>query len=171
MVHWSDSGFVFEEVLGRRLPGIYAFALFVTGDRGDRAETLLIATVEQAFERHLGGEDASDALDRSFVTEAWRIPGPRATRPIQPLRPTTQDLRAITSLEPAALRQAALRVPVPARLAIWLVVVERRSYAEVTRILGVDRDTLSDLLAWRDAMIGLALAETRGSDGHASTAS
>jgi DNA-directed RNA polymerase specialized sigma24 family protein len=171
MMHWFDSGFVFEEVLSRRLTGLYGFALFVTGGRPDRAEALLLDVVERAFERHLDGEDAAAALDRSLVTEAVRAPEPVTSSSNYQFRPTPGDLRTIPSIEPAMLRRATLKIPLPARVAIWLVVVERRTYTEVGDLLGVDRDGLCTLLAWRDAMVGLALAEARGHDGHVSTGS
>lgn len=160
-----DSRDTFEEVLSQRLAGMYGFALFVAGDEAHRAQALLVASVEEAFAHHLDGEDAATALDRAFLDQAMRSPEPRTLVYPPSLVPSPGARRTMVALSPSALRRAASRLPIAARLAIWMVMVERRTYADTARLLEVDLDHLSRLLEWRDSMISIAVSGARGRGG------
>lgn len=164
-----DSEDVFEEVLGKHLSRLHAFALFVACDRRVDAETLLSRAVAGAFEHYLDGLEPAHALDRAMMNEALASSEPRGTPRPDPPAFTPAAMLLIGRIDSGSLRRAAARVPAAARVAIWLVVVERRSYAEVAKLLGLDRETLCALLEWRDTMIGELLGEVgRGAPRSAS---
>ncbi len=153
-----DPGLAFEEVLSRRLSSLFAFALFLAGDREDVAGELLTRAVGRAFEACLRGVEPVAALQVALVAEAVTTRGPSSSADrARPVRVTALDRVRLGSVSPSRLRQAAARIPPEARAAIWLVVVERRTYADAARLLGTDESTLSSLLAWRDPLIRFAL--------------
>ncbi|MGH7502446.1 MAG: RNA polymerase sigma factor [Longimicrobiales bacterium] len=164
-----DPVLAFEEVLSRQLASLHAFALFLACDREDLAEDLLARAVSHAFEACLRGAEPAIALERGLVEEALTGRG-KSTPPGQalPLRVTTLDRVRLRSVSPSCLRRAATRIPPDARAAIWLVVVDRRTYADAARLLGVDASTVESLLAWRDPLIRFALDDPASSGLRAS---
>jgi DNA-directed RNA polymerase specialized sigma24 family protein len=165
-----SGGDVFEEALSERLARLHSFALFIACDDARLAEDLLIRAVGHAFERYLKGTSPGHALDRSLIEEAapWR------EKRVSDASPTLERVSAsrltIQDGEAGALRRAAAAMPPLARVAVWLVVVERRTYAETERLLNVDRDELVRLLSWRDRMLLAVIRDRTSGNGPAARA-
>ncbi|MEQ9400347.1 MAG: hypothetical protein RJQ04_14390 [Longimicrobiales bacterium] len=115
----------FEERVDEELDGLYAGALFLSHDDPAAAESLLVGSVVAAARR-------------------WAH---------QPARPDLgRRLRA--ELARAALRPGDAGLGShPARVALWLVAVERWSYADAAAVLGVERDVLRGLLSEQRAFM------------------
>ncbi|HUF68190.1 MAG TPA: hypothetical protein VMM79_06000 [Longimicrobiales bacterium] len=158
-----DTGPVFEDVLSRRLGSMHAFALFMACGHEEYAEEIMTRAVLRALEEHLLGEQPDRSLERAILadvvtdTPPAALPtGPSAT-PVQPA-----DRHRLRLVSPACLRRAAERIPARARAAIWLVMVERRSYNETADLLGIDLDAIASLLEWRDVLMRAALDDSAG---------
>lgn len=165
-----SGGDVFEEALSERLARLHAFALFIACDDARLAEDLLTRAVGHAFERYLKGTSPGHALDRSLIEEAapWREKSVARASPT--LESVSTSRLAIQDAEAGALRRAAAAMPPLARVAVRLVVVERRTYVETERLLGVNRDELVRLLSWRDRMILAVIGDRTSGNGPASRA-
>lgn len=115
----------FEQAVDEELDGLYAGALFLTGDDPASAESLLVGSVVAAARRA-----AHD-----------------------PARPNPgRLLRA--ELARAALGAGESRLGAGrARVALWLVAVERWTYADAAAVLDVERDELRALLSEQRAFM------------------
>ena len=153
-----DVSQTFEELVGRELDGLYQGALFLcAGDRRG-AEELLVDTLTAAFAEHAAAGELGDAegwldarLTRSYLSRAGQgVPSRRrraAARPA-PVPSAFDDMGA------AELFTAAGALPPEPRAALWLVLFKRWSYDAAAQALTVDRDSLVELLRYRDALAG-----------------
>jgi len=155
-----DSSLIFEDELSRRLARMHAFALFMSGDRESEAEDMVVRASTNALEAHFVGEAPDRALIAAMVRECIESLGwPRDNRLPPAVSLSGLRTRHLKSLSPSCVRRAAAVIPTEARAAIWLVAVDRRTYGETARLLGVDEAAVSRLLEWRDVLIRQALDE------------
>lgn len=132
----------FEEVVSAHLDDLYRGTLLLTGGESDEAENLLMDILRRASrafarqrpaseERFLEAQVAGTLLDRGERQGRGDGASPSPPGPGS----TEEDIMHwMESLPPRE------------RLAIWLVLVRRRSYAEAAEILSTDRSTIASLL-------------------------
>lgn len=161
----------FEEIVGRRLPGLYAAARFVAAGDDQVAEELLSDALATAFSRHGTWEWDPTGLECALVDEVlrrWRLgippagkrtPGtPRGGRNGPRIPPPSVANDVLAGVDITHFNRSARSLPLRARVAIWLVSLERWRYDEAAKALGVERDELLELLAWRDTLLAESLA-------------
>lgn len=153
----------FEEQTAAELDGLYQGALFLTAGDARRAEVVLVEAVTssfrdpahpaepEAFRRQLEARLANVFLRRSRNRRPRRLDHPRLARARTP---------TLGGLEPEELHRAAASVPPPGRVALWLVLFRRWSYADAAECMGVDRAQLVDLLRYRDTFVASLFAGT-----------
>lgn len=153
-----------EEQVGEELDTLYHGALFLAAGDAGAAEALLVDTVTLAYHEWDDPEEgparALEArLARQFVAGAAR--GPRELPGASGVRPD----RWLDQIGPVALFTAAHRVPAWPRAALWLVLFRRWAYGDAATALGIDVDTLIDLLGYRDVLMREVLRSSRRGDG------
>lgn len=164
----------FEELVSRRLPGLYAAARFLAAGEDRVAEDLLADALAAAYSRHGTWAWDRTGLECALVDEVlhrWRMGIPPAGRgeTVDPksrrdppwLPPADLANEVLADVDLTRFNRSARHLPVRARLAIWLVSLERWRYDAAADALGVEREELLDLLAWRDALLAEALATSR----------
>ena len=162
---------IFEEMVSRRLPSLYAGARFLAAGVDAQAEDLLASALDIAFSRYTTWAWDQSGLERAMVDELldrWRLGLPPARdggteTPPQETGPTPPALgqevtRVLASLDGESLYRAARELPPRARTAIWLVSLEKWSYEKAGAALSVDRNELQSLLAWRQVLLEELLA-------------
>jgi DNA-directed RNA polymerase specialized sigma24 family protein len=161
----------FEELAGSELDALYQGALFLSGGDRSGAERLLVEAVTLAFRERVADTEIVDArrwlearLARAFLRAVQE--GPK-TLPADTVRRISLDSDTFDLLDADALYDAAASLPPGPRVALWLVLLRRWSYADAARILGVDEEELRVLLGYRDVLLREMLG--RGRDGRSRT--
>lgn len=138
----------FEELIAREIDPLWEAALFLSGGEPLAAEECLLAGVRSAFRDFHVEERAGEfarwvegRLVRTFVERSTTLENPADPRPA--VRIADGGSAELTR---ARLNQLAGELAPGPRAAIWLVVLKRWSYEDAEGTLGVDRDTLVDLL-------------------------
>jgi DNA-directed RNA polymerase specialized sigma24 family protein len=160
----------FEELATQEIDGLYQGALFLTaGDEGE-AEQLLIDTLGRSFHQFAASDTVEDIrrwlegrLVSTFLEHRVGIeePAPRRNRPSG--QPGAKA--AFGALDGKALHLAAATVPWGARVALWLVLLQRWSYADASAAMGVSSDVLRNLLEYRHTLMGAILGSNTGNAG------
>ena len=132
----------FEERASAGLDALYQGALFLSGGHPDEAEELLVAAVSRAFRERQAGAGA-EPFER-------HLEGTLAVVALQAGGRSVTGAHAREGVHP--LHAAAATMPMRARAALWLVLLRRWSYADAALEIGVERDRLRDLLAWRERL-------------------
>lgn len=132
----------FEEIVARGLDDLYQGALHLTSGDRERADDLVVETVSAAARsyRRERPEDAESLLEEHLVRtflEGEGAGGKRRWKHGEDERPDPAEgaeevLASLAALDPRV------------RSVIWLVVVRRRSYRDVARVLGVDRTQVTE---------------------------
>jgi DNA-directed RNA polymerase specialized sigma24 family protein len=131
----------FEELVGRDLDSLYRGALFLAGGQETDAEDLLSSTLREAFHAY------RSAGVSSAEAENW-LEGRLVMRALVEL-----DGLSLQGTAPKrALYRGAAEIPLRARVALWLVLMRRWSYAATAERLQVDRDGLRELLSYRERL-------------------
>ncbi|MDZ7779006.1 MAG: hypothetical protein U5R14_03580 [Gemmatimonadota bacterium] len=149
-----------EEQISSELDTLWQAALFLTGGVEQRAEPLLLHVITLVSHEDPGAlerEDGTDVLERFMLRQFFD----------QPLRGGDSPPRSTSSCEGvdpdvAELLNDAGAVPDRARPALWLVLVRRRSYEEAAEVLGIEGDTLRELLGYRDVLMARVAARSGG---------
>lgn len=163
----------FEEFTAGEIDGLYHGALFLTGGDTGEAEDLLLLTLTGAFRASRGGEVDSAStrrlegrLARDFLsTSAVVSAGPFLERVSASRVAPGRNGGKVTA---EVLHKAAGELPETARVALWLVLFRRWSYAEAANILEVDREGIRALLLYRQVLLSAVLGEMgrrTGTDG------
>lgn len=150
----------FEELIGRELDRLYRAAIFLSGNRKDRAERLLKTAALGAFQEYEAREGtpgrADRWLDEHLARTFLRTELARKTHAGQPPRGPrrvdgvaegdeagTRFLTSNRTFELGALARAAAPLSPEHRVAFWLAVVERRSYGDVGEILRAPKEQVA----------------------------
>lgn len=134
-----------EENVLSSIDVLYQGAHFLTGGDRHDAERLLEDTVLAAYHEAVRSGTPTDQrglsmlMARTFVTQ---VPDPPRDAPDSPPSPPV-DLTA------DGIFEAAARVGPKSRVALWLVLIRRWSYAEASAALRVEEPTLRGLLGGR----------------------
>ena len=144
-----------EETVLEAMDGLFRGALFLCGgdaaQAAERVERLAATAFRLQRETSLPVPDPR-ALDRLLVRDVLADPPGPASDPgpegVGPL-----DLGEVSA---DAVLRAAGAVPLPARAALWLVLIERWPYAEAADALGTDTNGLRAQLAYRDLFMAAA---------------
>jgi hypothetical protein len=130
----------FEELAGRKIDDLFSGSLLLSGGHEDAAEELLVWTVRRAFHAFARGDSDGEVerwlearLARDFLEIFGRL---------------GWDGDRIGS----ALFRAMDRIPPRARVALWLLLLRRWSYADVEDLLGGERGELEALLSHRASL-------------------
>ncbi len=142
-----------REALLAELSGLKRFCFSLTGSQAD-ADDLLQATVEKVLEKGMP-EDAHPAKWAYRVCKnAWidelRSREVRQRYPEQAEEPDSSpsaELVAVRERQVSAVGEALERLPAEQRLALTLVAVEGKSYAEAAEILEVPMGTIMSRIA------------------------
>lgn len=164
----------FEELVSREIDTLYQGAVFLEAGDEDAAEELVMITLTRAFRIHrrsVPGGDPTRWLEGRLALEfrARAVPGRGEAVDAEP-QPVPVDAVANAPFQEAsvaALCRGAGRMPPPARVAVWLVLFQRWSYEEAARLLGLDREELTDLLRYRHILVAEALRSNHAVDGAA----
>ena len=163
----------FEEFAAGEIDGLYHGALFLTGGDTGEAEDLLLLTITGAFRASRGGEVDSastrrleerlvrDSLSSGKVVSSGQSPERIVARRAAPRRKGAK-------VNTEVLNRAAGELPGTARVALWLVLFRRWSYAGAANILEVDREGIRGLLLYRQVLLSAVLGEMgwrTGTDG------
>ncbi|HYZ62309.1 MAG TPA: sigma-70 family RNA polymerase sigma factor [Acetobacteraceae bacterium] len=134
------------------LPRLRRFGLALTGSPAD-ADELVRATYESAMrrERHFRRGSRLDVCLYTIMHNQWTDQLKwRRIRPRDGLGTGTKNGEPTAAAAPAALaaaRDALATLPAEQRSALFLVCVDRLSYAEAAEVLGVARGTLMSRLS------------------------
>jgi len=142
-----------EERISAELDTLWQAALFLSGGGSDRAERLLqdmVSVVSDEYPGALQLDDGSDGLERFFVRRFFQDAPPFL---LGSDRSSTRGSIGDMGSDVQALLGDAGRIPPRARAALWLVVIRRRSYADGSEILGIDRAELHALLEHRETLL------------------
>jgi DNA-directed RNA polymerase specialized sigma24 family protein len=157
----------FEELTGEGLDTLYQGALFLTAGHREDAERLLVEALTLAYRQSRGAEDPVAArwlearLIRAFLAGAS---GSETGAP--PARGAVGlDSSALDGMGPEAMFLAAGSLPPMSRAVLWLLLVQRWSYADAADALDITTERLRDLLPYRDALLEALLRAPRRSDG------
>jgi DNA-directed RNA polymerase specialized sigma24 family protein len=156
----------FEELTGEGLDTLYQGALFLTGGHREDAEHLLVEALTLAYRKSRGAEDPVAArwlearLIRAFLAGAS---GPDTVAP-SASGAAGLDSSVLEGIGPEAMFLAAGTLPPMSRAALWLVLVQRWSYADAADALDITTERLRELLRYRDALLEALLRVPRRSD-------
>lgn len=157
----------FEELVCQELDSLYQGALFLAAGDEHTAERLLTRSVTRAFEARSAEADGrllERSLARVFVDEideaARSVPEPGSGTP----KPVGQSL---PRLDGGTLFSAAGDLPRWPRAALWLVLLRRWGYGDAARALGIEDDSLRQLLAYRDVLFAEVLERAQGDESGA----
>ncbi len=131
----------FEELVGRELDLLYRGALFLTGGGEAAAEDLLVDTLRGAFHTYRSAHVAEGDSQR------W-LEGCLAQKALILLKGAGPPGTTVSKLY-----DAAADMPIGPRVAIWLVLMRRWSYAAAADRLQVDREGLRELLKHRQRLV------------------
>ena len=162
----------FEQCIDGELDGLYAGALFLTGGHPHSAQDLVVDVVRSAAESDTADRACTDpdaSLDRRLV-RTFLDPGPPAATGVVPdsgSAPVPPEVSPSAHEGSAALFRAAATIPLRARAALWLVLLQRWSYSDAAEELGIDRSHLTKLLGFRSVLVDATLDPAE--PGHRST--
>ncbi len=155
----------FEELVSREIDGLYHGALFLNGGDPDEAEHLLMQAMGSAFHDFDevgtagGGQQwLEERLARTFV--ASRLESESSSSAA-----TTSGAPASPASSSDALYTAARDVPHLARVALWLVLLQRWPHARARETLRIDEGELRALLRYRHALVAQLWSDGRSRDG------
>ena len=156
----------FEELTGEGLDTLYQGALFLTGGHREGAEHLLVEALTVAYRHSRGAENPTAVgwLEARLISAF--LAG--ASRPDTVLLPSSGaeglDSSALDEIGPEAMFLAAGTLPPLSRAALWLVLVQRWSYADAADALAITTERLRELLRYRDALLEAMLRAPRQDD-------
>jgi DNA-directed RNA polymerase specialized sigma24 family protein len=156
----------FEELTGEGLDTLYQGALFLTGGHREDAEHLLVEALTLAYRQSRGEEDPialrwlEARLVRAFLgraSDSDTVAPPASGA-------AGLDSSVLEEIGPEAMFLAAGTLPPMSRAALWLVLVQRWSYADAADAVDITTERLRDLLRYRDALLEALLRAPRRSD-------
>jgi len=153
----------FEELASQELDELYQGALFLRAGDRTGAEELLVDTLTEAA-RDFAQASAATAirpwLEGRLARTYLAAPVEDAAGPAGP--------PPAWAPETARLLEAAAELPALPRVALWLVLLRRWSYADASEALGVDGARMAELLAYRDILFAAVMGgrgRGTGTDG------
>jgi DNA-directed RNA polymerase specialized sigma24 family protein len=152
-----------EENVLSSIDVLYQGAHFLTGGDRHEAERLLEDTVLAAYHEAVRSGTATDERGLSMLMARTFMAQVPDTPEDAPARPSSSPV----DLTADGIFEAAARVGPKSRVALWLVLIRRWSYAEAGAALRMEKSTLRGLLGERHGFMAAfretSRPESRGS--------